>query len=232
MRLWCVLAILPACVESDPKAGTQKLSELSPPHIGFSASVDEVSVEISSVFDEDRKCAVLDDSFDARVNGRTMQIISRGQAVDSPFSTEPCAPAVLQLDHLDPSPTASIGISYPNHSITIDLADMLVVRTAQLVPEGAWTFTPGQHVTVQWTPATDLALHGPVLPVVEFVSQSFSARVPFVIDGDHMDWPLPETHAAGHIEVTLERATTSWPCAGAHCEVGSPIVFTHDVAFQ
>lgn len=47
--------------------------------------------------------------------------------------------------------------------IRIGLGDLLAMRSVQLVPDGPWTFTPGQEITLQWSPQQDLAMYVPLI---------------------------------------------------------------------
>jgi len=149
------LICLAACTEP---SGTP-LSELPSPELAIVAGPLLVEVEVRYRHTEteaNEPCALLAGDFEAKVNGVAMPITERGAAKQGG-----CTWPALRLDHPAAAARTTLVLRDPSLTITADLADVLAPRSAQLVPEGPWTFTPGQAVTLQWSPASDLATHTP-----------------------------------------------------------------------
>lgn len=228
--LCSILATLTGCLSladgGDPDAPLQPLSKLSGIKLEMSAGPSEVFVSITVDALANGACPVLDDSFQATLDGTPMTITSRGTSLDSIYSSGPCGWPHVELDHPPPADHASIAMIDPGHVIAVDLLDLLAPRSAQLVPDGPWTFKPGQTITVQWSPAEDLASG---MPVVDFVADGTSGNgeydhVPVAVAADRasMTLVLPTTTSSGHLEFWVHGNSIdiSWPhCTGAVCRL-------------
>lgn len=152
---YLILTLLAACTEPP---GTP-LSELPSPELAIIAGPQSVAVEIRynhMKTEPPQPCAILASDAEATVNGMPMTIIERGAT-----KLGGCTWPVLQLDHPAAAAQTTLVVRDPSLTITADLADVLAPRSAQLVPDGPWTFAPGQAVTLQWSPASDLTQYSP-----------------------------------------------------------------------
>ena len=230
---WLSLAGLTSCLlENDPDAPVKRLSELPSPHLLLTANSRTVGVTITFNVDSIASCPTLDDSFEAAVNGVPMAIKNRGVAAGSLYSSDPCAWPRLELDNPSAASTAMIVMSYPRHTISIDLADLLTPRSAQLVPDGPWTFTLGQTITVQWSPVSDLTKYTPSL-IIDPDDGSRSSYPVATVVGDRMSFPLSDVTLPATLEITMQmdrRGEISWPCAGATCRLIDTPQFIHPMS--
>jgi hypothetical protein len=232
-----VLTALSACLgNGDPDADTKRLSELPAPKLLFAANQRFVWVEIDVDPWSVRACAILDDSFQATLNGVPMTITHRGESVGSIYSGDPCISPELRLDNPPVAAAAMLVMSYPRHTITVDLADLLAPRSAQLVPDGPWTFTSGQAVTLQWSPRSDFTTY---TPSIRFVYD----YLPVTVVDDRMSFTLPDMRAAGGLELFMKLPgqhrqppygdVIDWPsCTGASCQLRQTPQVIQPIAWQ
>jgi hypothetical protein len=230
------LAILVGCMwEHDPDAPVKPLSLLPPPKLVITANLRKVRVFIELDAFKAGACPVLDDSFEASVDATPMVIADRGASIDSIFSSGPCTWPKLELDNPPAAADAAIAMTYPEHSIAVDLLDLLAPRSARLVPDGPWTFTPGQTITLQWSPAEDLV---DLTPTIYFVTDSLPQTgteltyLPAKVTDDRMTFALPNSTSPGSLEITLwdfrETTVPKLECMGASCQlVVTPQVVQH-----
>jgi hypothetical protein len=94
------------------------------------------------------------------------------------------------------------------------------------VPDGPWTFMPGQTLTLQWSPASDLAMYRPSVYFVTDDSPQTGIEytfLPVAIAGDQMTFTLPRVTFAGKLEITLQDDQISdlarLHCVGASCRL-------------
>lgn len=221
------LAILVGCiVEDDPHARVKPLSSLPPPRLLIQANLRKVTVFIELDAFDVKGCPVLDDSFAASLHGTPMEIAHRGTSIDSIYSSDPCLFPRLVLENPPASASAAIEMTYPKHSIAVDLLDLLAPRSAQLVPDGPWTFTPGETITLQWSPAEDLDDHVPTVYFVTDDSPQTGIRytlLPVTVTDDRLTFALPREITPGSLQITLrKRGAITVPnleCTGATCQL-------------
>lgn len=230
------LTVLAACLEGDPDADTKRLSELPAPPLLFHANPRAVDVIINFDPYAIGACAVLDDGFEATVNGVPITITHRGASVGSIYSGDPCSSPELHLDNPPVAAAATVVLRYPRHTIIVDLADLLAPRSAQLVPDGPWTFTPGQAVTLQWSPRSDFTTY---TPSIRFVSD----YLPVTVVDDRMSFTLPDVTAAGELGLFMKlpgqhrqppyEDVIDWPsCTGASCQLWQTPQILQPIALQ
>jgi len=229
--------VLTGCfLDSDPDAPVTRLSSVTVmPTVSFAANGSRVRAAISVDARTIGACVTLDDEFQATLDGAAMAITSRGGAGGSLYSSEPCYPPTIELVGPPAADRAVIAISYPRHAIAIDLGDLLVARSAELVPDGPFVFAPGQAIALRWSPASDL--------------QRYQADVDFALTGtrtgdiapvsvaaDTLSFALPATSGPDELRITLLRALGAeigWDgCAGAHCTMIQTPAFTHALAWK
>lgn len=208
-----------------------RLSELPFPELEITAGPSSVRVEIRYRYTElIQPCAMLADDFAATVNGVPMTITERGAAEEGG-----CTWPGLRLDNPAAAPRTSLVLGDPSPVITADLADMLALRSAQLVPDGPWTFTPGQAVTLQWSPASDFATHRPdVAFVYDDPSRGSTIFAPALatIAGDRITVRTPSVAIMGTLQVTMyttapDGIDPSLSCTGASCAFTKAPQFAH-----
>lgn len=225
-RLWWILAMLVGCAwESDPNADERPLSSLPTPVLTISADLRNVRVLIEYDTRVVPACPVLDASFLATLAAVPMTIARRGASVDSIYTSDPCSWPELDLADPPAMTHAVIELTYPRHAIWVDLLDRLTPRSTRPVPDGPWAFTPGQTITVQWSPASDLTTYVPSVYFVTDDSPETGIRyfsVPVTIAGDQMTLTLPVVRFAGSLQFTLDRPISDAPrlgCTGASCNL-------------
>ena len=223
--VWLILPALASCMwGSDPAPAVKPLSALPEPTLHVTANLRSVSVTIELDARAAGACPVLDDTFQATLDAVPLEITEHGASRGSNPVGEPCAWPSVKLDNPPASARAAIVLSYPDHSIRVDLLDLLAPRSAQLVPDGPWTFTPGQTITLRWSPIEDFANYKLSL---EFVTDDapqigvIYIALPAETVDDRMTFALPGATEEGSIEVSLLREMSSdthmLPCAGASC---------------
>jgi hypothetical protein len=223
-RLWLILPALGSCVWGIDPDAVKPLSALPEPTLHVSANLRSVSVTIVLDARAAGACPILDDKFQATLDAVALEITERGASRGSNPVGERCAWPSLELDNPPASVHAAIVLSYPGHSIRVDLLDLLAPRSAQLVPDGPWAFTPGQTITLRWSPIEDFATYQPSLVfVTDDVPQIgvIDIALPREIVDDRMTFALPIPHAEGSLEVSLIRKmlndSHTLPCSGATC---------------
>jgi hypothetical protein len=240
-RLVC-LALLEctACLDlsdlGDPDAPTRRLSELPPPQLMLAANSRSVGVTFGFDPVAIGACPVLDDGFEATVNGTRMTITERGASLGSIYA-DACGWPELHLDNPPVALAATIEMHYPGHTITVDLADLLAPRSATLVPDGPWTFKPGQQITLQWSRSEDFATYTPRIAF----RKDLSDNLPVTVVDDRMSFMLPTVATAGTLEIAMKLPDVrphggfgiDWPpCAGAWCQLVQTPQVIQPIAFQ
>jgi hypothetical protein len=225
------LTLLAACTEP---SGTP-LSELPSLELAIGAGPLLVDVEVRYRHEANEPCAILAGDFEATVNGMAMPITERGAAKQGG-----CTWPALRLDHPPAAVRTTLVLRDPSLTITADLADVLAPRSAQLVPDGPWTFTPGQAVTLQWSPASDLATH---TPYPAFVYDDPSRGTVFApttatVVGDRITFQTPNVAiSGGTLQVTLFTKAPGGidpllTCTGASCSFALGPQFAHLIDLQ
>ena len=223
--VWLILPALASCMmESDPNAAVKPLSAMPEPTVFVTANLRSVGVTFRLDAGAAGACPVLDEGFQATLDGVPLEITERGASRGSHPIGEPCDWPSLVLDHPPASVSAAIVLSYPGHSISIDLLDQLAPRSAQLVPDGPWAFKQGQTITLRWSPIEDFAMYTPALLFVTDTAPQIGViyvALPRDVVDDRITFALPSATTEGSIEVSLYRKmqpdTHMLPCAGATC---------------
>lgn len=238
--MWLSLTMLVACTwDNDPDAPVLGLSHFSAAKVGFHANPRQVFVVIETDAFGVGACPILEDGFRAAVNGVAMEITSRGESLDSIYASEPCRWPTMNLDGPPIGADAVIAISYPGHAIQVGLADLLAPRSAHLVPDGPWTFTPGQTITLQWSPKEDFAIYTPTVDFVTDDSLQTGIRYTYLqaaITDDRMTFALPTETLPGKLEVAMQKSSQvyiDWPrCDGASCQLVQTPQWVQPIAWK
>jgi len=118
-------------------------------------------------------------------------------------------------------------------AIRIDLGDLLAMRSVQPVPDGPWMFTPGQDITLQWSPKEDLANYVPSICFTpDAPSSTGSTCATFTIAGDRITFALPGVKSPGRLDISLQGDGDWLPCSGARCQLSNTPQFTHPIAWR
>ena len=221
------LALLAGCIgESDPDALAQPLSTLPSPKLVIKANLRKVEVFIQLDAFRAGACPVLDESFEASVDATPMLIANRGASIDSIYSSDPCSWPRVVLDNPPAAASSMIAMTYPKHSIRVQLFDLLASRSAKPVPDGPWTFTPGQTITLEWSPADDLATRTPTIYFVTDDLPQTGIEYTFLhvaVTGDRMTFALPNATAPGSLQITLRNPSDiilpKLECLGGTCQL-------------
>jgi len=222
-------------LDSDPDAPVMRLSSVPvTPTVRFSASGSRVRATIEVDARTIGACVTLDDGFEATLDGAAMAITSRGGSGGSLYSSEPCYPPTIELVAPPAADRAVIAISYPRHTIAIELGDLLVARSAQPVPDGPFVFEAGQVITLRWSPASDLQLYQPDADFT--LTGTLTRDIPaLAVAGDQLSFTLPATSQPDQLRITMmrdPRSEVGWQgCTGAHCTLIQTPAFTHALAW-
>ena len=140
---------------------------------------------------------------------------------------------MLQLDNPPLAPASVIQMSFSGNGIRIDLGDLLAMRSVQPVPDGSWTFTPGQPITLQWSPEEDLAMYVPLICFTpDAPSSTGGTCATFTIAGDRLTFELPGVTTPGRLDIFLQGDGDWLPCPGARCQLAKTPQFTHPIAWR
>lgn len=239
MRRCCLslsLAMLVGCpgIEDPPiRLPTRPLSQFPAPRVNLVANAGTVVVGLSINAAAAGACPVLDDDFRATVNDAPIPIVTRGASVEAEVPGDGCKSPMLQLDNPPLAPASAIQMSFSGSAIRIDLGDLLAVRSVQPVPDGPWMFTPGQDITLQWSPKEDLAMYVPSICFIpDAPSSTGSTCSTFTIAGDRITFALPKTTSPGRLDVYLQGDGDRLPCSGARCQLYKTPQFTHPIAWR
>lgn len=178
---WMIAAAAAGCMELDePEAREVSLAELPLSRLVYGADSRSVWVALEYSVNALGTCAILAPDFGGSVNGTRMQI-QRGGAGNTGSCRTP------RLDLMAPPSASTAAITLGDHSrtLTINLGDLLAPRKLELVPAGPWQFSPGQQVTVRWSPSADLSRS----PRVGITG---GANLPLAIQGDSVTFTMPE----------------------------------------
>jgi hypothetical protein len=233
---WLSLAMLAGCVgiEDPPfRLPTRPLSQLPAPRVDVVANASKVFVGFKVDAFATGACPVLDDDFRATVNDVAIPIVARGASVEAEVPGDGCKWPVLQLDNPPLAPASVIQMGFSGSGIRIDLGDLLAMRSVQPVPDGPWMFTPGQDITLQWSPKEDLANYVPSICFTpDAPSSTGSTCATFTIAGDRITFALPGVKSPGRLDISLQGDGDWLPCSGARCQLSNTPQFTHPIAWR
>ena len=148
--------VLAGCVDDGARVAT--LAELQP-RIEMFVGFVKPSLSVEIVYDEFLlgDCAILGDDFSARVGGVDLPIVSRGESLGgSEGYDHDCGLPELYTEDRPQLPAAILELGDSSGTIRCDFKDAMLARSVTPVPAGPWTFSPGQRVTVRWSPTEDL----------------------------------------------------------------------------
>ncbi len=202
---------LAACVShEDPHP--VPLASLSGLHLSIWASADEVQVDLK-YDDAVSGCGSLLSSFDATVAGTAGPVETAG-GKDEGLCTYP----VLRLASPPAIAPAQLVLHDESLTITADLDDALLPRSAHVVPA---TIAQDQSITLDWSPAADLAKYKPEVWLLEadrawsFDSTISNTQLQFTV--------LPQLPlVAGNAKLQIKMTQAVVPpvsCSNATCEL-------------
>ena len=164
-------------------------------------------------------CVIASPSLGGSINGAPLAIGVRGRS-DRSLDGYWLGCDEPRLGTLVPvQPPGHFVVADDSLTITGEVGDALLPRAMTPVPDGPWTFAPGQTVTVRWTPASDLAAAAPVVHLdTHGVTHTFAT--PPATDGDLITFTMPnDARGAGRLFIYFERESEPVPCTGARCRV-------------
>ncbi len=225
--------ILPVLVASgciDDGARVATLAEMQP-RIEIFVGFAKPSLSVDLQYDAFRfgDCAMLSDDFIGRVSGVELPIDERGEprgvGTDDSGGLEPnCVVPRLYTEDRPQLGAAVLELSDPSLTIRCDFEDALLARSVAPVPAGPWTFSPGQRVTLRWSPMSDL-LHAEGF-VTFFGGRSVPAEA-VSQSGDLLSFTVPATLGAGPYEMRF--ATNGADFRGIDCGgVSNRLIENHD----
>jgi hypothetical protein len=220
----CVLALaVGACTEPPPNA---TLADL--PAVGLAVQIGTAEVGINRVtlfhgdminaFPDD--CPILDSSLVATFGDRAMTVAYPGGKGESD-----CEPPELEIDSAQGFTSAVVEVS--DRSLTISATftpEAMATRTAS---HPSWTFVAGEPVTVDWSPASDLAVAPPVVEIG-------LSTVPVTVAGGQISFVAP---AAAEARITItakaEPGERTAACVNAaSCIIAQERRFRRNVVIQ
>lgn len=179
------------------------------------------TTEIELTFDPEQLegCVIASPSLSGSISGAPLRIGVRGRsdrALDGYWlgCDEPLLGTSIPVQ-----PPGYFVVADDSLTITGEVGDALLPRAMTPVPDGPWTFAPGQTVSVRWTPASDLAAAPPLVRVVTD-GGSHTWGTPPTVDGDLITFTVPsDARGAGQLFIYFEREPEPVPCTGARCRV-------------
>ena len=200
----------------------------------FSASL---GYRVSDLLDVDRGtagCAQLDESFTATLGGIALPIRERGHW--SPLEGYRCIEPTLSLGPIPDAlrrPGVQLVLADASRTITAELGDLFVQRTAEPVGAPAWQFQPGQQVTMKWSPTSDLSSARPRVRLLGPVHLWHDLNVDvFQLDdvahgSDTLAFSLPEVIADGPMVIEFDGGGAI-DCGGLECRLSATQRVVHD----
>lgn len=205
---------------------------------GFSA---QLNYDKSDLVDEDdgtAGCATLDDSFKATIGGMPITSFHRG-GWPFEFPNEPCSVPSVGLASIPAElrrPGVQLVLSDSSRSITADMGEWFVTRTAEPIGVPDWHFRPGETVTLRWTPAIDLTTAspsvrflGPTDPPAGHVEFTITDPADFTRTEDTIAFTLPNRELDGRMIIDFGGSPTI-ECGDLDCtSYGGQRVYRDDV---
>jgi hypothetical protein len=205
--------------------GTLSDPEWVPNKSYLSATLEYSSTQLADDDSNTQGCAVLDESLTATLNGVPLEIDGRGGWTE--FESEPChKPIVVFNDVPDSLKTADAELVFADASrtITANLGDTFVPRTA--IPLGAedWQFKQGEEVTLQWSPASDLTSASANLRFLRGTESphgfvDFSIYEGFTRGPDTISFTLPDRIWDGAVAVDFFGNNSTLRCPDVTCRM-------------
>jgi hypothetical protein len=230
MKHGCVTAIglaVAACTGAgDGPARPSELSELSDVIVNVQVGSAQIGINTVTVFHDDvltafpDDCPVLDESFGGSFGGQPLVVKDRGGKGESE-----CRPLELEIASDQVFASSQIELRDGTFAISATFsADAIVTRTATLRSHTAWSFAAGETVTLDWSPASDLA---GATPVILLDGESF----PTTVAGGELSFVVPSSSARKLIiDVGQAVGEPATECVNARtCVIGQARYSHHDV---
>jgi len=155
------------------------------------------------MLDQPDPCPVVQPDLVAHFDGVEVPIVERGAFIEYGFDEYElhCAPPRLHVETAPPYGLARLELHDASGTVTCVLPDLAATRALALVPPGPWAFRQGKLVTVQWSPASDLAVLAPQIRVRDSRGNRTSAEG-LTIDDDRLTFRTP-TVAPGPYDLEI-----------------------------
>lgn len=200
----------------------------------FGARLDYHVSDLLDVDGGTAGCAQLDESFTATLGGIALPIRERGHW--SPLEGYRCIEPSIGLGPIPDElrrPGVQLVLADASRTITAELGDLFVLRTAEPIGAPDWRFHPGEVVTLTWSPSTDLASAHPVVRLLgpRSLWQDLNHDVFEISDvtrgSDTISFTLPSITADGPMIVEFSSGGRL-DCGGVECSLSSSQRVVHD----
>jgi hypothetical protein len=172
-------------------------------------------IELRFDTDEVDGCVTLPEAATAQIDGHMLSLGERGRSDRSLDDTWlSCWWPTFFTQRPIVAPGA-FAVADGTASIEGEIGDRLAPRSVTRVPDGPWTFTAGERVSMRWTPAIDLQ----TVPRLVLMDAATYHPTPEVA-GDVVSFTLPAQQLGGaQLFGYIDRGTEEVPCSGATCVV-------------
>jgi hypothetical protein len=205
---------------------------------GVSAQVNYRKSDLVDEEDGTAACATLDDSFTATIGGMPITSFDRG-GWPFEFPDESCSVPSVWLSSIPAElrrPGVQLVLTDSSRSITADMGEWFVKRTAEPIGAPDWHFRPGETVTLRWSPAIDLTTAspsvrflGPTDPPAGHVEFTITDRADFTRTEDTIAFTLPNRELEGRMIIGFGSSPTI-ECGDIDCtSYGGQRVYRDDV---
>lgn len=168
--------------------------------------VGEGSIHVE-IYDTDPGCEMLSSSTRLLANDTPLSVSSRGGQDTLGFCETPAFHGTLA----PPPANLDLVLASDSMSVTAKLGDLLLPRSATLVPDRSWVFMPGETVTVRWFPSTDFV--GVSDPVVQVHLRDTTERLTTTVASDLLTFTVPNvTDSSAYLTIDVPRNAGSFPC--------------------
>lgn len=222
MRLAIVAMLGIGCLAPPELERDATFAELGPIELHVWIGSHSLSIDVAHRAASDT-CPVLGTDFRGDIGGVALSTYPGGvvEHCYSPTTSQPCMPAPSTCDmpwlgfgDLPPPPGAPLTIEDASRIVRCELGDALVPRTVTRVPAGSWDASPGEAVTIRWSPAADLAR----LELRIGVNEGYAPApiIPYTTAGDLITFEVPR-HLAARPHTFFFAARTDVPLMTKGC---------------
>jgi hypothetical protein len=130
-------------------------------------------------------------------------------------------------------PGVQLVLADSSRTITVELGDVFVNRTAEPVGAPDWRFQAGEAVTLTWSPASDLAWAHPVIRLLgpwhlwTDLNEDVFKITDVTRGSDTITFTLPDLGAEGPMIVAFGR-DTQFDCDGVKCSLSNTQRVVHE----
>ncbi len=182
------------------------LAELGPLTLDFYIGSYVMWLDVEYTPYTHEPCPVLGDDFAAHIGDLPLSTYPGGaedDCADIPCTrTEPtCHVPHIGLNEIAHQANAVLVFGDASRTIECKLGDSLVERGVTRVPDGSWEVSPGESMTVQWSPGGDLAHYKLAVSFVEWKRNTVS--VSHTTDRNRITFAVPSSIHPGYQMVRI-----------------------------